>query len=79
VVSADSDGTGIGLENQAAAHIALGHTVAIAVELHTEVFVHEQFDAVTVIVRPDRSYVNDIAPDCSRDPLLVACQVVRFY
>src|ERR1700730_18137272 len=49
----NGDGTGIGLDHQAPAHIALGHTVAIAVELHTEVFVYERFDTIAVIVRND--------------------------
>src|SRR5208283_4611195 len=52
----NSDEAGIGLDHQAAAHKALGHTVAIAVELHPEVFVHEQFDAISVIVRNDREW-----------------------
>ena len=32
------------------------HTVAIAIELHAEIFVHERFDLIAMIVRNDRQW-----------------------
>ena len=54
----DGDGTGIGFDREAASHIAVRHAVAIAIELHAEIFVHERFDCVAVIVRDDRQRVQ---------------------
>ena len=39
----DGDGTGVGLEGEPPADVAVGHAVAIAVERKPEVFMHERF------------------------------------
>lgn len=52
----ESDGTGVGFYDQAPAHIAVRHTVAIAVELYTEIFVHQHLDMIAMIVRNDRQW-----------------------
>ena len=47
----DGDRTGIGLESEAAADIAGGHTVAVPIEVQAEIFMNERLDRVAMVVR----------------------------
>ncbi len=50
----DGDGTGIGFEREAAAYKTRGHTVAVSVEVQTEVFVDERLYLVAIVIGDDR-------------------------
>jgi hypothetical protein len=47
----DGDRTGIGLESEATADVAVGDTVAVAIEVQAEIFVNERLDRVAMVSR----------------------------
>jgi hypothetical protein len=50
----DGDRTGIGFEREAAAHKTRGHTVAVPIEVQTDVFVGERLHFVAIVIGNDR-------------------------
>ena len=56
----DGDGTGIGFEREAAAHKTRGHTVAVPIEVQTEVFVDERLHLVAIVIGDDRQGAQSI-------------------
>ena len=56
----DGDRTGVGLQRETAADEAMGHAVAIAVELQAQVFVNQRLDGVAIILRNDRQRAEGI-------------------
>lgn len=49
----DGDGTGIGLDRQPPANVAVWHTIAIGIKPKSEILVNEGFAGVAVVVRDD--------------------------
>jgi hypothetical protein len=56
----DSDGTGIGLEREAAAYKTWGRTVTVSIEVQAEIFVDESFHGIAIVVRNDRQRTQGI-------------------
>src|ERR1019366_9158772 len=50
----DGDRTGIGFEGEPASDETMRHAVAIAVELQTDVFMHQRLDGISVVGHDDR-------------------------
>ena len=52
----DSNGAGIGFHREPASYKTMRDTVAVAIELQTEIFVDQCLDGVAVIVRDYRQW-----------------------
>ena len=50
----DRHGTGVGLNGESPSHIAVGHAVAVSVELNAEILVDQRFRRIAIVIGNDR-------------------------
>ncbi len=50
----EGDRTGVRLEGEAPADIAVRNTITVAIEVHPEIFMHQGLDGVTMVIRDNR-------------------------